>query len=1176
MKTHRILKFAILAWLTFAPAAFAASFDPVGDDTDLFLVNPNVATSLPNVLIIVDNSVNWEAAFSSVPGSCASSDPRLQVNKKYCHIIAALKSVVGNLVPDVRVGLMMFNESGDNGAYMRFGIRTMSPTNNNALVNLFDNLRASSSASGGDRDNSSGNQPYGRSMFEAFHYFGGYTSPGAASAGSPVDSTHFGPSIFAGGVGSTPADKRDWPGNTAVNPAARPPGTIVNSAARWGAEMVDSLGRPVSAYASKSATNYTSPISDSCQKNFIIFISSGDPNIGGDQGNPKTDVLLQNVGGISALTTINPPNHASLIDEWARFLYATDVSPLTGQQNVITYTISVWDPQANGQPSNSDAAGIELMKSTANQGHGRYYDASDPSKLIDSLASIFAEVQAVNSAFASSSLPVSINVRGTNVNQVYLGMFRPDAFKAPRWPGNLKLYNLALDTTTNSVYLADATNGPPPAMGAAAEDVTTGFVKDSAISFWTASSTYWAFRDAIDNGVGGASDRPDGNLVEKGGVMQQLRQQYPLAEGTTPKRKLYTCTATGCTASGAALSATPFDTTNNDVSQAALGVATATDRTNLINWVRGEDNMDNENKDCTVSPYYPCAGTNNVPRLTDIRAIIHGDVLHSRPAVVNYNRYGSSDNDVYVFYGSNAGIMHAVKGGYATDAGDPGALPPGREAWGFVPPEFFGNLKRLRDNTPKLSSTNKKPYFADGSIGILTQDTNNNLKYGDAGDIVNLYVSMRRGGRFIYALDVNNPLNPRFLWKISNTTSGFSELGQTWSEPRAVTGLVGVTDPVLIFGAGYDAAVEDVQPCLVASASATSVVRKAIGTGTVTYNAEGSCTITNPTGSTTTINRTMGRGVYVVNALTGARIWSAGPAGSGHTLTVPGMDFAIPSDVTIVRNDSGGPVNRAYVGDTGGNIWRIDFSGTNLASSTVTKLAAVGDLTTAAGRRKFLYGPDVMPTDGGFDAVLIGSGDREHPFDQTATNRMYMFRDRGTDSGAVTGTGGSDPTLVESALTDLTSNCIQIAADCGAGQTQSGVQTALAGSSGWFMTLRPGEKSVGGQVTLSGTVFFNTNMPSSDVSAGSCSANLGIARQYQVSALDATATMNNDGVPGLTTADRSFVHSGGGYMPTPVYAIVMFGNKAYEVVLSGLHVSYLPVGVTRNARRMKAWYKEID
>ena len=282
---------------------------------------------------------------------------------------------------------------------------------------------------------------------------------------------------------------------------------------------------------------------------------------------------------------------------------------------------------------------------------------------------IFTEIQAVNSVFASSTLPVSVNVRGTHLNQVYIGVFRPDAAKAPHWLGNLKMYTLGLDAATDSLFLADA-NGDP------AENPITGFVTQTATSFWSEPSTFWSFRTPIENSAGGASDVPDGELVEKGGVAQQLRIDY----ATQPKdRNVLTCTAAAgayC-ANGNALSATPFADSNAEVSVAALGVADAAERKDLIEWVLGEDQFDeNANAD-----------------LTDIRASVHGDVLHSRPAVINYGRNGPTDeNDVYAFYGSNDGIFRAIKGGKDTDGGT--------EVWGFIPREFFGKLKRLRDDAP--------------------------------------------------------------------------------------------------------------------------------------------------------------------------------------------------------------------------------------------------------------------------------------------------------------------------------------------------------------------------------------------------------------------------------------------------------------------------------------------
>ena len=89
---------------------------------------------------------------------------------------------------------------------------------------------------------------------------------------------------------------------------------------------------------------------------------------------------------------------------------------------------------------------------------------------------------------------------------------------------------------------------------------------------------------------------------------------------------------------------------------------------------------------------------------------------------------------------------------------------------------------------------------------------------------------------------------------------------------------------------------------------------------------------------------------------------------------------------------------------------------------------------------------------------------------------------------------------------DATNNCIQVAAACAAGVTPSIAQNSLNASGGWYITLGVGEKVVGNALALGGTVFFNTNQPDAGAGGGTCGSNLGIARQYQVSATDATAT----------------------------------------------------------------------
>ena len=65
----------------------------------------------------------------------------------------------------------------------------------------------------------------------------------------------------------------------------------------------------------------------------------------------------------------------------------------------------------------------------------------------------------------SASLPVSVNARGTFLNQIFMGMFRPDGDALPRWRGNLKQYQFGYDPTTDSLFLSDK-NGNPAISGA--------------------------------------------------------------------------------------------------------------------------------------------------------------------------------------------------------------------------------------------------------------------------------------------------------------------------------------------------------------------------------------------------------------------------------------------------------------------------------------------------------------------------------------------------------------------------------------------------------------------------------------------------------------------------------------------------------------------------------------
>ncbi len=503
--------------------------------------------------------------------------------------------------------------------------------------------------------------------------------------------------------------------------------------------------------------------------------------------------------------------------------------------------------------------------------------------------------------------------------------------------------------------------------------------------------------------------------------------------------------------------------------------AGVSDRTELINWIRGENNFGDE----------PNPGFGYT-----VRQSVHGDVLHSRPLVINYG----DSRVVVVFYGANDGVFRAINGSQTAAIG---SVSAGGELWGLILPEHYSRLNRQRVNEPEiklpstvLPSALPKDYFVDGPTGsyqLLNEDGTIAKAY--------IYLTMRRGGRFMYALDVTDPVSPRVVWRISSSQAGFAELGQTWSRPR-LTLLKGYVDgtgkgkPVLAFGAGYDAVNEDAEP---------------------------------PTANV------MGRGIFVVDAETGELVWRATSAADTSTcpstascVSVTGMNWSIPADLSFVDRNNDGFTDRFYAVDMGGNIWRVDTETPTTPSTNlwqVTKLAALGCNTgvCASGTtpRKFFFPPNVVMVGatGGvssYDAVLVGSGDREHPLVSTATgsaylvtNRFYMIRDTRTGKDANAPVAWT--TVTEADLVNATS------------VSYTGTR------SGYYVTFATGEKSVNASITTRGTTFFGTNTPVQPA-ANSCTSNLGLAKGYSLSP--------------FTAGYSSTVFDGGGMPPTPVAGVV--------------------------------------
>jgi Tfp pilus tip-associated adhesin PilY1 len=524
------------------------------------------------------------------------------------------------------------------------------------------------------------------------------------------------------------------------------------------------------------------------------------------------------------------------------------------------------------------------------------------------------------------------------------------------------------------------------------------------------------------------------------------------------------------------------------------------------------------------------------------RPSLHSDVVHSRPLPLNY---GGTTGTV-VYYGANDGTLRAVEvcgDSNKKDTNGNCATPSGREKWAFVAREHYSKLQRQMDQSPLVKYPNlpagttptplAKDYFFDGSIGAF-QNLDNSKVW--------IYPSMRRGGRMIYALDVTDSAKPVFKWKLgcpnltddvgcafADGTAGMAGIGQTWSLPSvAFVKGYSTTAPVVILGGGYDAC-EDAD----ASAPACSTPK--------------------------------GNAVYVVDANTGALV----KAFSAPTRSVV-------ADVALIDVDGDSNVDYAFVVDTGGNIYRIDFVDSTLAARASSAWTMQRIAYTNGAFRKFLFAPALL-YNGGKVYVAVGSGDREHPlignypYTTPVMNRFYVYRD---DLGTGPATNLDDTAVMLDKTTD-------------AGCSDPDVLLPTSAKKGWFMNLTggtqapaaalPGEQVVTSAVIGGGLVTFSTNRPIPS-SASSCSTILGEARGYFVNVLTGSGSI---AVAGSCGGQRSGVFAGGGLPPSPVIGTIPVGGVVRTVIIGAIQrggAGSSPIGAQQlsppisQTRKRVYWY----
>ena len=515
-----------------------------------------------------------------------------------------------------------------------------------------------------------------------------------------------------------------------------------------------------------------------------------------------------------------------------------------------------------------------------------------------------------------------------------------------------------------------------------------------------------------------------------------------------------------------------------------------------------------------------------------------GDPLHAQPAAVIYGGTPASPDasDGVIFVAENDGFLHAFR----TDTGT--------ELWSFIPQEILSSLRLLYSNSPQT----QKHYTLDGSVKVLKYDVNGDGVIDPAaGDRVFIYFSQGRGGSTYYALDVTDKQNPKFMWSLgANELPG---IGQSWSSPQLARVSVGGNTQtskqklVLIFGGGYDPA-EETEPY----AAADSV----------------------------------GNALYMVDAVAGTVLWRAGGTGSGADLVLSAMDHAIPSDVAVLDTNGDGYADRLYVGDLGGQVWRLDITNGNSRGSLVSGgvLATLGDhdlsTPTLTDNRRFYNAPDVsvvqrrgLPA---FINLAIGSGYRGHPLSVAAQDRFYAIRDYSPFTTLTNAQYAALTRIKDSDLTDITSSV---------------TPSISATAKGWKLLLNQpgsswqGEKVLSSATTLNNQVLFTTYTPGGNV-VGLCQPALGVNKFYAVSVIDGSpvANLNNQNNSAITDRSTTLAQTGiapnlAFLFPAPVPGTDANGNtvptssQSNVLCMSGAEM----LGSCKAfSSRVKTYWKESD
>lgn len=697
--------------------------------------------------------------------------------------------------------------------------------------------------------------------------------------------------------------------------------------------------------SAKNGSNYISPLSSasSCDGRGIYFLTDGEPN-----SSPTPLPLMRAALGLSSFnvpsTTL--PNGSQFghgmpeVGAFAKALRDPTKNPLGTDREIYTAVVgfgSVFEvdesdivnlPYTNpktGVTKNRDFYNCENIddkdaKNACNWGEkaheelprvggfgeGGFYSAQSTEDIIKSITNFVSDLNQTLPSTPSGTIiiPDDPYRADSQLAVAYYPTIQPKvADNAVIWEGNMKKYIL------NEGTLYGRSN--------------TKLFKNIAGELNPAAQDFWS-----DKNYAGANDK-----VESGGFYSQLTtpatgvasvrtlfvEDWTSDSNKDPVLKKFSVNGSGkVLVDNAALTSASFNDT------ATYNEATLR---RLLNFL-GFDNLPSGDvKDMTLT-------SANVTQ--PIKVV--GASIHSTPAAVSYSATLDDDGKVtatrddYVLFGSTEGGLHLVNADNASTGGN-----GGKEKFVIIPrkmladPDKSAALVKGATKTdigspnfgvdaPWLVSADYKYDFEARRVNIDTTDNKGIYAYG----------GLRMGGEALYGLDLADNESPSMMFAITPDTSGFIRMGQIWAKPtRAKIKTSNAANDkgtdVLIFGGGYDM-------CYEYEGFQVGVTDSELGSScSGKSNAEGNA-------------------VYIINAKTGALIWSAS-SDSEATTSVPTMKNSIVAGVTTLDRDNDGFMDHIYFADLGGQVFRADFTNAGFVKPTASPTATASPETSFTNTR---------------------------------------------------------------------------------------------------------------------------------------------------------------------------------------------------------------------------------